>query len=160
MSVLQRKWIELNKDSLAFSVGGVLIRGLSAVALNIGDSVIIDTAGLVDKSLSAAEQVAKMGVVVGGESTSMTPYTSDSQVGEEACDADEQVLVCILGICHVITEDNTLDTIGVPFEMGTTTAGKVVACTDLAADTAIGINLEVDTSPATDNHLKSFITQA
>lgn len=159
MSVLQRQWIELNEDSLTFSVGGLLIRGLSVVALNIGDSVMIDDAGLVDKSATAGEQVSKMGVVVGGESTSMEPYTTDSQVGNEACDVDEQVLVCILGICHIITEDGSVSAIGMPLKMGVSAAGKIVASTDLTDDAAIGINLETG-APGTNDHLKSFITQA
>jgi len=160
MSVLSRQWIELNENGFGLQPGGLLIRGLTTVAVNIGDAVIIDAAGGVDKSATAGEQVSKMGIAVGGESTSMVPYTLDSQVGDEAAGAGEMVLVCILGIAHVITEDNTLDAIGEPFEMGTSTAGKVVACTDLTPDTAIGYILEVDATPAADNHLKAFITQA
>jgi hypothetical protein len=70
------------------------------------------------------------------------------------------VLVCILGIAHVITEDNTLDAIGEPFAQGTSTAGKVVAAANLTGATAMGFILEVDGTPAADNHLKAFITQA
>jgi hypothetical protein len=160
MSVLSRTWIELNENSLSLQPGGLLIRGTATVALNIGDAVIIDTNGTVDKSATAGEQVSKLGVVVGGESTSMVPYTSDAQVGDEACGAGELVLVCILGICHIIAENNTLNAIGLPFEMGVATAGKVVACTDLTPDTAIGYTLEVEATPAADDVLKAFITQA
>ena len=160
MSVLSRQWVELNENSLGLQPGGLLIRGAAAVILNIGDAVTIDSAGAVDKSATAGEQVSKLGVVVGGESTSMVPYTADTQVGDEAAGVGELVLVCILGIAHVITEDNTLDAIGEPFEMGVSVAGKVVACTDLTTDTAIGFILEVDATPAADNHLKAFITQA
>ena len=160
MSVLSRQWIELNENSLGLQPGGLLIRGLAAVILNIGDAVNIDAAGKVDKSATAGEQVSKMGVVVGGESTNMNPYTADTQVGDEAAGVGEMVLVCILGIAHVITEDNTLDAIGEPFAQGTSVAGKVVAAANLTGATAMGFILEVDATPAADNHLKAFITQA
>lgn len=88
----------LGEDNVG--IGGMVIRAKAAAALNIGDAVFISAANTVNKSTTAADYQKRAGIVVGGENMFMTVLQDDDDIGEIAADANEDVLVCIAGMCR------------------------------------------------------------
>ncbi len=125
--------------------GGDCVVMLAAGTLLVGDVVFYSSANTVNKSSTAADYVAVVGVVVGGTATGMQ-ITADSPavVGTNAATVGQNVIVQINGIATVIAA--AAITIGTRLQV-VTTAGRVDDAAFVAGQT-VGIALEAATNPA------------
>lgn len=122
--------------------GQVRIFTANATTLLVGDIVYLAaTAGVVDKSATAANYVGFVGVVVSGDSLGMEP---SSTVGTTAATSGQKVMVQIDGIANVICGASTI-TAGTHFAVvpSAATAGRVLPATIPSPDTAAGQRLGV-----------------
>lgn len=117
-------WILLSDDDSAEGVGGLLVVYKAAAALNVGDAVFISAAKTVNKSVTAANHNKRAGVVVGGQKFGRGVVQRKNDVGTQAAAANEDVYVCIAGICYVVAQ--AAITAGAPIKLDTTTAGRVL----------------------------------
>jgi hypothetical protein len=137
-------WLELDATGrgIGSSLGGIIVRLEAGGTLLLGDGVTISAdAGIVGKTASAGSQLTKIGLVVGGERTSMEVNETASDYGVvEAAHAGEIVLVCLLGIAYGIADGAVAAPVAVG--LGTTTAGRLIGVTNQASTVGVGIALE------------------
>lgn len=111
---------------------------IAADTLLVGDVVFCSDDGTVNKSDTAADYVAFVGVVVGGTKTGLTVSNNLADVGVvEAADEDEEVIVQCSGVTYVVSAAALA--VGVPLQV-VTTAGRVDDAVFVAGQT-IGIAL-------------------
>lgn len=115
--------------------GGIVKRFKAAAQLLIGDAVLYSAVDTVTKTATATDHDQRIGIVVGGARTHGSIISGSDALGEIAAEADEDVLVCIAGICWGVADANTV-AFGDKLRLGTTTAGRLLDgadTTDLAA---------------------------
>lgn len=111
-----------------FAHGGIILKLKAGATLLIGDAVYISAAFTVNKSTSSANGLLRCGVVVGGvqravESTTLEVRQKVADVGTTAALVNQDVLVCINGIC-LVKADGAI-TAGTQIKPSTSTAGQV-----------------------------------
>lgn len=118
-----------------YSPGGLVLEYGAAATLNVGDVVYISGANQVNKSNVAATVLGKVaGVVVGGTRTDMRAIDRKLDVGIQAAQVNERVLVLVYGKFWVVSD--AAITAGDPLTPGTGTAGRAktgTVTTDLVA---------------------------
>jgi hypothetical protein len=123
-----------------FSISAILVeKYVAGGTLLIGDVVLINDAGRIVKSATAADYFGCVGIVVGGTKTYGRILQNDLDISEEAAIDGDDVIVAWGGIVKVVADVNGIDTgdVAVP---STDTAGLVNTSQD-AADYPIGTAL-------------------
>lgn len=133
------------KDSDAdTAIGGRCVEIAAGGALKLGEYVVVSAANTVNKSNTAANDVKRVGVVVGGDLTGMRAVSEKSQYGVLTVTSaiGGRALVQIDGLVYTIA-DGTIAAVGA-LTLGTTTAGRVKAITvgTTGAGAVLGVNLE------------------
>jgi len=139
-------YLKLNtsqNDFLAGACGGVVVRYVAAATLLTGDIVYISATGSnVNKSTTAANYAAFVGVVVGNDDGVILDLEADGNaVGLTAATVGQGVLVQISGVANVIVGASTV-TAGNRIVASAATAGRVLPygagaahCLGVALDT-------------------------
>ena len=117
-------------DNSSEYTGGSVVAFTAAATLLVGDVVFLSAASTVDKSTTAANYLAFMGVVVGGDSTFGQCCGNDSDVGITAALVNKKVFVQVSGVAWVLAAAAVA--VATPLEVATT-AGQV---DDVATPTA------------------------
>lgn len=137
----KHSWMVLRElDGLVDTAGGFCIPMTAGATLKVGDLVYHSAAHTVNKSTTAGDYSTKFaGVVVGGASLYDSIMQGDIDVGETAATVGQEVLVCVLGKCKIVSGAAIVagaslsgDT-GVAGKALTTTAGRVLALEAAAA---------------------------
>jgi hypothetical protein len=144
-------WLTFNmsrQDRTSGAAGGIVEVFTAAAALNTGDAVFLSAADTVNKSVTPANYVGFIGVVVGGQLTGDNIITT---VGVAAAGTNQRVLVQIAGVATVVS--GAAITAGTNFSVGpdTATAGRVIAGTTagqvlgkaLSSAGAAGVNVRI-----------------
>lgn len=111
--------------------GGMVVALTAAAALNTGDAVFLSAAHTVNKSTTAADYLALVGVVVGGAQLN---DGVTNETGLLAANANEEVLVLVGGVAKCVADSAI--TLGTLVTAGVVVAGRVddaVITTDLVA---------------------------
>lgn len=125
------------------SPGGITFEFTAATALLVGDAVYLDANGKAAKSLTSADYLKCLGIVVGGTNTFMHAITRELDVGVSAADADETVIVCTYGKAWAIAA--AAITLGGNLTVAVT-AGRVDDAAGATAGQIIGNALEAATT--------------
>lgn len=108
--------------------GGLVVRAKAAAALNVGDAVFLSADGTVNKSTTAGNHLLAPGIVIGGRQFGRQAIQRVNDVGAvAAAAANEEVYVCIHGLCYAVS--GAAITIGQSVKSDTGTAGRVIAGT-------------------------------
>lgn len=134
---------ETSEDDIATaSPGGQVKKFTAAVALNVGDGVLLSAANTATKNLTAGDHTKRIGIVVGGKQTHMRALSGSDAVGLAAAAANETVIVQTDGIAWGVADEGaSAVAAGVVVQLGTTTAGRLLA-TAAAATKIIGMALD------------------
>lgn len=137
---------------------GIVAVFTPAVALLVGDAVLVSAANTVTKNLTAGDQVKRIGIVVGGDLTGMQACWESGMVGKNAATATTgKAIVCIAGVAYGIAD--AIIAAMSQVKLGATTAGRLAAATPttdagkivgfiLTASAAAGDPVKVAVSPA------------
>lgn len=144
-------WLTFNRtrrDKVSGEVGGITENFTAAAALNTGDCVFLSAVNTVNKSVTQANYVGFIGVVVGG---ALTNDNIVDRVGVPAANTGQRVIVQIAGTATVVA--GAAVTAGTNFSVipDTATAGRVIAGTTagqvlgkaLTTTTGAGQNLNI-----------------
>lgn len=119
---------------------------IANVTLLVGDVVFEVVAnGRADKSLVLADQARLLGVVVGGRRTFGSALETDIDIGEQAAQSGEEVLVAWGGIVKVLADAVIANGDRVAAATATT-AGRVK--TSVATNFVVGLALNAAAAPA------------
>ncbi len=134
-----------SKDTDAdVAVGGRCIEIATAGALKLGELVVLSAASTVNKSNTAADDVKRVGIVVGGDLTGMRAVSDKAAYGVQVVtSAGGKALVQVDGLTYTIA-DAAIAATGA-LTLGTTTAGRVKAAVigTTGAGAILGLNLEI-----------------
>lgn len=126
------------------AIGGRCVEIAAGGALKLGDYVVLSAANTVNKSATAANDVKRIGVVVGGDLTGMRAVSTKSQYGVLTVTSavGGKALVQVDGLTYTIADAVNAAT-GI-LTLGTTTAGRVKAGVvgTTGAGAILGLNLE------------------
>lgn len=118
----------------------------TANALNVGDAVFLSATGsVVNKSATALDYAARVGIVVGGSSLYGEIAQETGDVGKQAAAANGWVWVVVYGPALAVSEGGS--TAGAKLLAGTVTAGRVK--TGTTAGQVIGYALDTVLTTAT-----------
>jgi len=81
------------------ATGGLVVRAKAAATLLLGDAVWISGDGTVNKSTVAADHQKSAGLVIGGRAFGRNAIQRQNDVGSQCALVNEEVYVCVLGLC-------------------------------------------------------------
>lgn len=115
--------------------GGQVLRALAGGTLNVGDAVIITADGTVNKDTTTGNHLKAAGIVVGGRAFGRNAIQRANDVGSQAALVNQEVYVCVLGLCYGVAQAAILA--GAYVRPDTTTAGRLLTGT-ITTDVAAG----------------------
>jgi len=104
--------------------GGLVVRAKAALTLLIGDAVWISGDGTVSKTAVAADHQKAAGLVIGGRAFGRSAVQRQNDVGVQAGLVNEEIYVCVLGLCWGVAQAAIVA--GAVVKPDVTTAGRLL----------------------------------
>ncbi len=129
-------WILSNDEGgdSEIASGGLVLRAIAGGTLLVGDAVILTANGTVNKDTVTGNHLKACGIVLGGRNFGRNMIQRKLDVGAQAALVNQEVYVCITGLCYGVAQAAIAQ--GAYVRPDTTTAGRLLTgtvTTDVAA---------------------------
>lgn len=99
-------WILANDEGgdTEIASGGMVLRALAGNTLKVGDSVILTANGTVSSDIVTGNHLKAAGIVLGGRNFGRQAIQRKNDVGQVAALINQEVYVCISGLCYGVAQ--------------------------------------------------------